>query len=57
MRGTKVALSKQVDIQNNPSTTVFLPATGGMGILIVALVGLAIIGGGVYAARRNSRTA
>ena len=57
VRGTKVALSKQVDIQNNPSTTVFLPATGGMGILIVALAGLAIIGGGVYAARRNSRTA
>lgn len=45
------------EVNNKPSTKVFLPATGGMGILIVALAGLAIIGGGVYAARRNSRTA
>lgn len=46
------------EIENIPDTKVsLLPATGGMGILIVALVGLAIIGGGVYAARRNSRTA
>lgn len=34
-----------------------LPKTGGMGILLVALLGLGIIGGGVYAARRNSATA
>lgn len=34
-----------------------LPATGGMGVLIIALAGLAIIGGGVYAARRNSQSA
>ncbi len=45
------------EVNNKPSTKVFLPSTGGMGILIVALAGLAIIGGGVYAARRNSRTA
>ena len=45
------------EVNNKPSTKVFLPATGGMGILIVALAGLAIVGGGVYAARRNSRTA
>ncbi|MCQ4610407.1 SpaH/EbpB family LPXTG-anchored major pilin [Corynebacterium sp. CCUG 61414] len=45
------------EANNKPSTKVFLPSTGGMGILIVALAGLAIIGGGVYAARRNSRTA
>ncbi|OHQ51621.1 hypothetical protein HMPREF2617_02835 [Corynebacterium sp. HMSC070H05] len=57
VRGTKVALSKQVDIQNNPTTTVKLPATGGMGVLVMALAGLAIIGGGVYAARRNSQSA
>ena len=44
----------EVKNQKSPNT---LPATGGMGILIVALAGLAIIGGGVYAARRNSRTA
>ncbi|MDK8708082.1 SpaH/EbpB family LPXTG-anchored major pilin [Corynebacterium pseudodiphtheriticum] len=35
----------------------FLPSTGGMGILIVALLGLGIIAGGVYAARRNSAKA
>ena len=31
-----------------------LPSTGGMGILLIALLGLGIIAGGVYAARRNS---
>lgn len=51
---TTVTLSKQVDITNNKSTTPKLPATGGMGILIVVLAGLAIIGGGAYAARRNA---
>ncbi|OFT31824.1 hypothetical protein HMPREF3171_01260 [Corynebacterium sp. HMSC08F01] len=46
------------DIENIPDTKVpLLPATGGMGVLIIALAGLAIIGGGVYAARRNSRSA
>lgn len=34
-----------------------LPSTGGMGVLIIVLAGLAIIGGGVYAARRNSQSA
>ena len=46
-----------VTVNNIQSTVPLLPSTGGMGILIVALAGLAIIGGGVYAARRNSRTA
>lgn len=46
-----------VSVNNIKSTVPLLPSTGGMGILIVALAGLAIIGGGVYAARRNSRTA
>lgn len=45
------------EVNNKPSTKVFLPATGGMGVLIIALAGLAIIGGGVYAARRNSQSA
>lgn len=57
VRGTTVALSKQVDVQNVPTTTNRLPSTGGMGVLITALAGLAIIGGGVYAARRNSQSA
>ena len=39
------------------NTKPLLPSTGGMGILIVALAGLAIIGGGAYAARRNSQSA
>lgn len=57
VRGTKVTLSQQVDVQNVPTTTNRLPSTGGMGVLITALAGLAIIGGGVYAARRNSQSA
>lgn len=44
-------------IDNVKKTTPTLPATGGMGVLIIALAGLAIIGGGVYAARRNSQSA
>lgn len=47
-----------VDVANKPNTSIpLLPSTGGMGILIVALVGLGIIAGGVYAARRNSAKA
>ncbi|MCZ9291049.1 SpaH/EbpB family LPXTG-anchored major pilin [Corynebacterium lehmanniae] len=47
------------DVPNKPDTTTppLLPSTGGMGVLIIALAGLAIIGGGVYAARRNSQSA
>ena len=45
------------EVNNKPSTKKFLPATGGMGVLVMALAGLAIIGGGVYAARRNSQSA
>lgn len=45
-------------IQNRPTSEVpILPSTGGMGILLVALLGLGIIAGGVYAARRNSAKA
>ena len=44
-------------IDNVKKTTPTLPATGGMGVLIIVLAGLAIIGGGVYAARRNSKAA
>lgn len=46
------------NVTNKPSTDVpILPSTGGMGILLVALLGLGIIAGGVYAARRNSAKA
>ena len=45
------------EVNNKPSTKKFLPATGGMGVLVMVLAGLAIIGGGVYAARRNSQSA
>lgn len=44
-------------VDNVKKTTPTLPATGGMGVLIIVLAGLAIIGGGVYAARRNSQSA
>ncbi|MHA6602070.1 SpaH/EbpB family LPXTG-anchored major pilin [Corynebacterium coyleae] len=52
-------VAKPYQIANKPDTNTppFLPATGGMGVLIIALAGLAIIGGGVYAARRNSQSA
>ena len=46
-----------VVIDNVKKTVPLLPSTGGMGILIVALAGLAIISGGAYAARRNSKSA
>lgn len=45
-------------VANKPNSEVpLLPSTGGMGILLVALLGLGIIAGGVYAARRNSAKA
>lgn len=47
-------VQKTVTVVN---TKPLLPATGGMGVLIIVLAGLAIIGGGVYAARRNSQSA
>lgn len=47
-----------LEITNLPDTErPILPSTGGMGILLVALLGLGIIAGGVYAARRNSAKA
>ena len=41
-------------IVNLKDTTTRLPNTGGMGVLIFVLAGLAVIGGGVFAARRNT---
>lgn len=40
-------------VSNAPSDR-FLPNTGGMGIGLLTLAGLLVIGGGAYAARRNS---
>ena len=45
---------KEGEIVNLKDTTTRLPNTGGIGVLIFVLAGLGIIGGGVYAARRNS---
>lgn len=42
------------EIVNLEDTTTRLPNTGGMGVLIFVLAGLAVIGGGVFAARRNT---
>ncbi|OHR24112.1 SpaH/EbpB family LPXTG-anchored major pilin [Corynebacterium sp. HMSC034A01] len=53
--GDKIA--NGVAVNNLKNSVPFLPNTGGMGVLIMALAGLAIIGGGVYAARRNSQSA
>ena len=53
--GDKIA--NGVAVNNLKNSVPFLPNTGGMGVLIIALAGLAIIGGGVYAARRNSQSA
>lgn len=46
-------LNYEFTLVNKPGDR-FLPNTGGMGITLLILVGLGIIGGGVYAARRNS---
>lgn len=53
--GDKIA--NGVAVNNLKNSVPFLPNTGGMGVLIMALAGLTIIGGGVYAARRNSQSA
>ena len=53
--GTKTA--NGVAVNNIKRNVPLLPNTGGMGVLIMALAGLTIIGGGVYAARRNSQSA
>ena len=50
-------ISNGAVIDNVRKTTPTLPSTGGMGVLVLALAGLAIIAGGVYAARRNSQSA
>lgn len=56
--GEQTVRLKSLNVSNRPTSEVpILPSTGGMGILIVALLGLGIIAGGVYAARRNSAKA
>ena len=45
---------KEGEIVNLEDTTTRLPNTGGIGVLIFVLAGLAVIGGGVFAARRNA---
>ena len=50
-------ISNGAVIDNVRKTTPTLPSTGGMGVVLLALAGLAIVGGGVYAARRNSKVA
>lgn len=52
--GGEVIRMNGVAVNNIERNVPTLPATGGMGVLIVVLAGLAIIGGGVYAARRNA---
>ena len=45
-------ISKDVENKKRPELT--LPSTGGMGVIALILAGLALIGGGAYAARRKS---
>ena len=55
--GESTKIANGAVVKNEEKTVPLLPSTGGMGILIVALAGLAIISGGAYAARRNSKSA
>lgn len=48
-------IQKTVTVENYNRPV--LPATGGAGIVALILVGLGVIGGGLYWARRNSKTA
>lgn len=53
--GNVAKVARTVDVPNYSRPV--LPSTGGMGIIVVALAGLAIIGGGIVMARRNARKA
>lgn len=55
--GQMIRLASETFKNKSDSQIPTLPSTGGMGILLVALFGLGIIAGGVYAARRNSAKA
>lgn len=48
-------IQKTVTVENYNRPV--LPATGGAGIIALILVGLGVVGGGLYWARRNSKTA
>ncbi|MDY5785156.1 SpaH/EbpB family LPXTG-anchored major pilin, partial [Corynebacterium sp.] len=56
-QNTQYVALKSVNVANTQSTTPRLPSTGGMGVTLLLLLGAGIIGGGVYAARRNSAQA
>lgn len=51
-----VTLHRTVDVVNIKSKPK-LPMTGGAGVALFGILGLAIIGGGVYAAKRNTKKA
>lgn len=46
--------SAEVKVPNEPRKPLQLPQTGGMGVLALILGGLALIGGGAFAARRKT---
>ncbi|SDS65851.1 SpaH/EbpB family LPXTG-anchored major pilin [Corynebacterium timonense] len=48
---------KTIEVANVQTGTPTLPATGGAGVALLLLLGAGIVGGGVYAARRNSAEA
>ncbi|MCF4006816.1 SpaH/EbpB family LPXTG-anchored major pilin [Corynebacterium uropygiale] len=51
--GTPLAAQKSVEVENISSVAPKLPATGGMGIGILMAIGAAVIGVGVWFARRS----
>lgn len=52
-----VSIAKTLDFENTKIPALTLPGTGGMGVLAIIALGLVIIGGGAYAARRDSAAA
>ena len=51
---TKLLFTSDVKVPNTKRPGFELPQTGGMGVLVMILGGLALLGGGAYAARRKA---
>lgn len=52
--GEFTLISYERDVVNRVQPPLTLPNTGGMGVIALILAGILIVGGGAYAARRNS---
>lgn len=49
-----VRIAKTLEVPNVEQPPLTLPGTGGSGVLALVALGLVIVGGGAYVARRNS---